>query len=87
MHFFLNKPFVSLILVNLWRVLNHSWSTEIPFRISLTSEMLMFNMDVLGQWLEHLIWNSKGHEFYSHLRRGGGGDFSEFASDLFLLPN
>ena len=54
MHF-LNNPLFSLVLVNRWRVLNHRWSTEIPFRISLTSQMLMFNMEVLGQWLEHLI--------------------------------
>ena len=54
MHF-LNNPFVSLILVNRWRDLNHSWSTEIPFRIRLTIQMLMFNMEVLAQWLEHLI--------------------------------
>jgi len=52
---FLKNPFVSLILVNRWRVLNHSWSTEIPFRISLTNQMLMFNIEVLAQWLEHLI--------------------------------
>ena len=41
MHF-LNNPFFSLVLVNRWRVLNHRWSTEIPFRISLTSQILMF---------------------------------------------
>ena len=67
MHF-LNNPFFSLVLVNRWRVLNHRWSTEIPFRISLTSQMLMFNIEVLAQWLENLIYNSKVHEFYSQLR-------------------
>ena len=54
MHF-LNNPLFSLVLVNRWRFLNHRWSTEILFRINLTSQMLMFNIEVLAQWLENLI--------------------------------